>query len=244
VLRAAGSPEDPAEVHRWQLAEARMAHTPRLMRVRSWPITGRPILDRYVGLLRRVYPELARASGASVIVDSSKTPAAAVILSQLEEVDLYLLHLFRDPRGVAHSWSRGRPGGEGARGPGSYAPGPIRTTGRWLSTNLLGEVVRRRLPADRSMVLRYEEFVRRPQEALRSIISFVEEEGDELPFVSDHTVRLQPSHTASGNRSRFARGEVLLQLDEAWRAGPIGMRITVTGLALPGLLRYGYRLGV
>ena len=30
------------------VADARMFHTPRLMRIRSWPVTGRPSLDAYV----------------------------------------------------------------------------------------------------------------------------------------------------------------------------------------------------
>jgi hypothetical protein len=244
VLERAGGPADPSEVDRWQLAEARMLHTPRLLGIRSWPTTGRPALDRYVALLRRLYPQIARIGEAGVVVDSSKTPAAATILSHLDEIDLYLLHLVRDPRGVAYSWGRGHPGGAGAQGPRNYTPGSVRTTGRWVSTNLLGDAVRRRLPADRTMRVRYEDFVARPEETVRAITRLVGMGEAELPFVSERVARLEPNHCVSGNRSRFARGEVELKLDDEWRSSSGIARSVVTTLSFPWLGRYGYGAGV
>ena len=240
ILSAAGAPADPLEVDRWQRDEVRMLHAPRLLRTRSWPRTGRPSLDRYVDLMRRLYPEIARVGDAQVVVDSSKTPSASVILSHLDEVDLHLLHLVRDPRGVAYSWKRGRPSGERARGPRNYSPGPIRTTGRWVATNLLGDAVRRRVAEDRRMLLRYEDFVSNPEESVRRIVRLVGEPADGLPFVSPHVVRLEPNHSVAGNRSRFSRGHVRLTLDDEWRSATDASRSLVTALSLPWLGRYGY----
>jgi hypothetical protein len=239
VLERVGNP--PASVvHRWQLADARMLHTPRLMRIRDWPITGRPNLDRYVALLRRLYPAIADVSEADVVVDSSKTPAAATILSHLDEVDLYLVHLVRDPRGVVHSWSRGQPGGEAARGPGNYAPGAIRTTSRWIATNRLGEAVRRRLPDDRVMIARYEDFVADPAGFVERIKGFVGVRTQGTPVLSERVVQLHGNHIASGNRSRFARGRIEIRLDDEWLASR-GIRTSlVTTLSFPWLSRYGY----
>lgn len=240
ILRGAESPQDPMQVDRWQLADARMFHTPRLMRIRSWPVTGRPSLDAYVALLRRLYPEIARVSGAQLIVDSSKTPAAAVILSELEDIDLYVVQLVRDPRGVAYSWARGRPAGPGAHGPRDYNPGSVRTAARWISTNVLGDAVRRRLPPERTMLVRYEDFVSSPRTTVGSIARFVGEEHRDLPFVDEHVARLQPNHCVSGNRSRFAQGDVELRLDDAWKQQRGAARSTVTALTAPLLGRYGY----
>ena len=240
ILQAAESPADPGEVYRWQLDDVRMFHTPRLLRTHGWPTTGRPSLDRYIRLVRRLYPQIARVGGADLIVDSSKTPAAAVILSHLDEIDLYVLHLVRDPRGVAYSWARGRPAGAGAHGPRDYDPGSIRTSSRWISTNLLGDAVRRRLPPERSMLVRYEDFVSRPRTTVASIVRFVGHEGAALPFLSEQTADLEPNHCVSGNRSRFARGEVALRLDDEWKTRRSASQASVTALTAPWLHRYGY----
>ncbi|SRR5215204_244145 len=242
IMTAAGAPADPLEVDRLQRDEVRMLHAPRLLLIRSWPRTGRPSLDRYVDLMRRLYPEIARVGGGRVVVDSSKTPSASVILSHLEEVELYLVHLVRDPRGVAYSWKRGHPGGEGTRGPRDYRPGPIRTTGRWIATNVLGDVVRHRVAKDRRMLLRYEDFVANPEDSVRRIIRFVGEPIGSLPFVADHVVKLEPNHSVSGNRSRFSRGEVELKLDDEWRSATNASRSLVTAISLPWLGRYGYAM--
>jgi hypothetical protein len=243
ILIAAGAPADPLEVERWQRDEVRILHAPRLLRIQSWPRTGRPSLDRYVDLVRRLYPEIARVGEAQVVVDSSKTPSASVILSHLDEIELYVIHLVRDPRGVAYSWKRGYPAGKGAPGPRNYSPGAIRTTGRWIATNLLGDAVRRRLAVERQMLLRYEDFVANPEESVRRIVDLVGEPVDWLPFVSPHVVRLQPNHCVSGNRSRFSRGVVRLTLDDEWRSATDASRSLVTALSLPWLRRYGYAMG-
>lgn len=244
ILDAAGSPADPLEVDRWQRDDVRMLHAPRLLRIREWPRTGRPSLDRYVGLLRKLYPEIARLGEAKVVVDSSKTPSAAVILSHLDEVELFVVHLVRDPRGVAYSWRRGHPAGLGAQGSRDYRPGPVRTTGRWISTNLLGDALRRRMPEHRTMLLRYEDFVANPEASVRRITRLVQEEPEALPFVSERVAHMEPNHCVSGNRSRFSRGEVELKLDDEWRSVSGASRSLVTALSLPWLGRYGYAAGV
>ncbi len=47
-------------------------------------------------------------SGCEVILDSTKDPAYAFLLNLVPEVDMRLIHLVRDSRGVAYSWQRRR----------------------------------------------------------------------------------------------------------------------------------------
>lgn len=217
-----------------------MMHTPRLLMLQDRPETGRAALDRYLSLLARLYPAIATVTGARVIVDSSKTPAVGALLARLAEVDLYVLHVVRDPRGVAHSWRRGRPSTDGGAQQRTYSPGSFRTAGRWIATNALAEALRRRLPPGRSMMVRYEDFATTPKDVVRRIATFVGEGDARLPFVDERTASLQPTHTVSGNRSRFRTGPVELRLDDEWRNDPILPRAIVTGIAMPLLPRYGY----
>jgi hypothetical protein len=43
-----------------------------------------------------------------VVVDSSKRPANALLLAASDDIDLFVVHLVRDPRGVANSWEFAR----------------------------------------------------------------------------------------------------------------------------------------
>ncbi|MGZ8594591.1 MAG: sulfotransferase family protein [Actinomycetota bacterium] len=242
VLRRAGADGlDPREVWDWQLREVRILHTPRLLRQRSWPVTGRPTLDRYTSLLAALYPAIGAVTGARVVVDSSKSPAALTVLSHIDGLELYVALLVRDPRAVAYSWRRGAPSTGRGVDDLSYRPGPARVAGRWVATNLLGERVGRRLPSERFMVLRYEDFVAEPKATVERLVRFAGEEPPALPFVSERTAALEPNHTVSGNRSRFATGEVEIRLDDAWmREASALRRVAVTSLTLPWLGRYGY----
>ena len=60
-------------------------------------------VKRYGEVLSRLYHGIAEVSGARVVVDSSKHPSDALVASTLKGLELYVLHLVRDPRGVAFS---------------------------------------------------------------------------------------------------------------------------------------------
>src|SRR5689334_1414693 len=63
-------------------------------------------LERYTALITKLYRAIAQVSGAKVVVDSTKRPSLAYILARAPEIDLRLVHILRDPRGVAYSWSQ------------------------------------------------------------------------------------------------------------------------------------------
>jgi hypothetical protein len=233
---------DPREVWRWQLGEARVVHTPRLLRSGPSQLQARPDLARYRELMAALHRAIVGVTGADVIVDSSKTPADAAILSTMPEIDLTVVHLVRDPRAVAHSWQRRRSTNDPHRQEQMFRLNPAISTVRWDLTNLVGEQVRRRVGPGASMVVRYEDFVERPRDVVAQILELASEEGRVPPFVDAHTVRLTSNHTVWGNRSRFLTGEIRLQADEEWRRGaPLLHRGLVTALALPWLGHYGYR---
>jgi hypothetical protein len=63
-------------------------------------------IQEYLGMLTPLYTAIGDASGASVIVDSTKDAAYAHALRRMPGVDFRLLHLVRDSRGVAWSWAK------------------------------------------------------------------------------------------------------------------------------------------
>jgi len=235
-----GMAPSPEEARSWQLAEARVVHTPRILRLDDRSESGRPTLDRYVTLLGDLYRAISDVTGARVIVDSSKTPSDAALLSRVPGVDPRLLQLVRDPRAVAFSQGRARPTLDAHRQGQMHRRGILESAARWVSVNRLTERLRRRDP-QRSDLLRYEDFVAEPRSSITRLATLAGVAEAVLPFVDDRTVRLREHHTVWGNRSRFASGDVTLRSDEAWRTEASGSLLAgTTALTAPWLRRYGY----
>ena len=176
-----------------------------------------------------------------ILLESSKHVSTAGLLAAGQHLDVRILHVVRDPRGVAHSWTKSveRPEAAGELMP-RYRPS--RTALRWVTDNTAFDVLGRSVPTLR---MRYETFLEGPIQSLIQIADFVELElkpGD-LDFVDGTTVQLsQTMHSASGNPMRFSSGDSLtLRQDEAWRLkmSPTGKAL-VAAITLPSLLRYGY----
>ncbi|HVT77479.1 MAG TPA: hypothetical protein VHD87_10645, partial [Acidimicrobiales bacterium] len=94
----------PAEVRAWQRVAAPDRGSARKL---GWLLAGRggEADAQFAAVTGRLYRAFATASGAHVVIDASKTPADAFVAAR-SGVDTYVLHLVRDPRGVAYSVAR------------------------------------------------------------------------------------------------------------------------------------------
>jgi Sulfotransferase family len=224
-----------------QHAVLRLHHTPALLRRSPKRLLGSTDLSRYVAAMTDVYERLGRLTQARVIVDSSKRPSNGAALRLIPTIEPYFLHLVRDPRGVAYSRLRHKPNPDGAGEMPTVSTGF--TIVDWMATNLAAEDVRRHLGRERSMFLRYEDFMMDPKATVERIESFVGERVGRAPFLDDRTVALGPNHTVSGNPDRFERGAVRLLPDVEWRERlSVSNRRMTTALTLPLLARYGYHV--
>lgn len=233
----------PAEVRNVISAQqdlARPSHFPRVLRNigKAHPAWRSLVVVRSaIGAAVRSF---AAVSDARVVVDTSKRPVDAAVLAGLPDVDLYVVHMVRDPRAVVHSWGRAKTftvGGRTQKMGTRRWPASVR---RWLGNSMSAEALRARVPEDRWMHVRYEDFADTPKATIQRILSFLGEKG-EPPFIDDHTVELGPNHIVAGNPSRFTTGTVAIRSDDEWkrRMAPRHQRL-VTALTLPFLKRYGY----
>ena len=198
-------------------------------------------LEPVIATIDALYRSLREVTGAEAIVDASKDPLFGDLLLACPSLDVRVLHLVRDPRAVANSWSR--PKLELGAQTESYMPAFSTAAGTlmWVATNEAARSLTRR-PGVPSMTLRYEDFVREPQLAIKTM-------GEELgiplngsPFVASNVVDLAPSHSAWGNPSRFEEGHVELREDEKWRTEMSTAKRRVTDvLSWPSARRFGYR---
>jgi hypothetical protein len=204
-----------------------------------------PALDEYVRYYQRLYAAVGQVSGAPVVIDSSKHASLAFCLRSSPGLDLRVIHMVRDPRAVAYSWSKIVDRPEGASGSQMSTYTPASAALRWnLQNSALQLLSQLGTPTLR---VRYEDFTAAPAATLGRIATFAGlPEGPEFSFLdTDGPGRwwadLEATHTASGNPMRFTTGRIGIRYDGTWQtAMTAGNRRTVTTLTLPLLMRYGY----
>jgi hypothetical protein len=224
---------DKMQARAWQRAEAPdRRYGWRLLRdAASGP--RRNSGAEYAALMGRTYREFAAVSDARVVVDGSKAPADAVLAAK-SGVDVYILHLVRDPRGVGYSLAR-RTGESGV-----HPSQMVKASALWSARNVAGWLLRRIVGRARFMVLRYEDVIADPDAALARIAAFVGEEPRAV-VDTDANILLPTSHTPTGNGG-FVEKRVALALDDAWvRSSSAPDRVLVSVLTAPLLWRFGYR---
>jgi hypothetical protein len=201
------------------------------------------VAREYADYFARVYRAAAVVSGASMVLDSSKNASTACALRTHEQIQLRVLHVIRDSRGVAHSWAKQvrRPEADSASSrPLMDSYPPWTSALLWDAHNIAFTVLGSRgTPVHRVF---YEQFLADPLGATEAIAKFLGIDGSSVPeFLDGHRVRLGATHQAAGNPMRFAKGELAFRADDAWRTKmPTGARRTVTGLTWPLMRRYGY----
>jgi hypothetical protein len=191
-----------------------------------------------------LYRAIEQQTGAKVIIDSSKLPDPAVLLTAMPGVEAYFVHLVRDPRAVFFSRQRRRIEEQGADG--HFNPPLLALDAlRYARDNLYAEAIMRRVDARRGMRVSYERFVADPRATIEGIGQLVGEPVGALPLVEPHLACLRTNHTVRANRNRFVTGMVPIREDQAWRTS-LGSfdHFLGTLMAAPLLVRYGYPLRV
>ncbi len=195
----------------------------------------------FPGIVERLYQGIARATGSRVIVDSSKEPHYSYILRSIDSLDVFFLHLVRDPRAVAFSWKENRKKESGlSRDALMESRGAFVSSAYFDVSNVTSELMWARRH-DRYKFLRYEDFLADPKGTIRMIGQFVGEELNPDVVFSNGRLNLRPSHTAWGNPNRLENGPVPLKTEESWRSRmPRERQLAVTALTLPLMAHYRY----
>jgi hypothetical protein len=208
-----------------------------------WP-PYRARLRRYHDLLERLYRAVRLVAGRPLLVDSSKHASHAFLLRRAPGLELRLVHLVRDSRGVAFAWTKRVRRLEVDSDTLMKTFHPLRMGLRYLGYNLLFHLLA--LAGAASLRLRYESLVAAPTAELGRVLHHAGRPArdGELGFVGDGWVELGSSHALAGNPMRFRRGRVPLRLDEEWRAKLRPRhRLATVAATWPLLLRYGYLKG-
>ena len=204
-----------------------------------------PGLEEYTAYYARTYAAIADVSNSDVVIDSSKHASLAYCLRSCPDLDLRVVHVIRDSRAVAYSWSKTvqRPETTTETHIATYsAPSAAM---RWNLQNSALQLLSQLGPP--TLHVRYEDLVRDPAAKLREIAAFAGlPESTGLGFLDtdgrgNWWADLGVTHTVSGNPMRFTSGRIPIRPDDEWRTAMLtSKRRTVTAITLPLLARYGY----
>src|SRR5947209_14295183 len=190
---------DRVDVDRLLTLRAAVERTRYIPRLARWHLRGQcgAGVAEYAYFYTRLYEAAAAEVGATAVIDSSKHSARADCLRWSPDIDLRVVHIVRDSRGVAYSWTKTvqRPEADGTAHMTRYGPG--RTALLWNAHNTALDLLRRTgVPVYR---LRYEELLADPRRTIRAVAGFAGLEPGSLDFLGDGTVRLGTCHSAAGN---------------------------------------------
>lgn len=196
----------------------------------------------YMDWLKKLYMTIAETSKCEWIVDSSKFPSDAYVVSKIRGIDLKILHLVRDPRSVAYSWWRRQhrlQRNSGARMPRFL---PSTSAASWLLWNyvflrLWGE------KCPNYMLVRYEDLTNSPKDTLHIILKWlgIGSRILEDAFINEKTIKVLPQHSVSGNPIRFQSGTIKITGRTHENLGKV-WKFVVSGVTFPLLRKFEYPL--
>jgi hypothetical protein len=178
-------------------------------RQRNWPrllyakYRSSPRFSSYARLTRAFFEAIRAVSGKPIIVDSSKAPVRAFALSMVPGIDLRLVHLVRDGRGVIASRSKSLKKDVGAGIEWDHEGQPMwKSIVRWLGLNLESEWICDQLDPGKTMRLRYEDFVGYPASALGQLGALMGLDLTDVAKAATSGTTMQVGHNCGGNRIR------------------------------------------
>jgi hypothetical protein len=188
--------------------------------------------------LQKLYASLQKSAGCEYLVDSSKDPYYAAMLSRIPNVSLHIIHLVRHPSGYVYSLKKTK--FDSARKAFMAKRSTFQAAGRWLWVNFRSESLRSR--AKTFGRIKYEDLIEEPRKLLFDILQTVASgENINLDFINDKVLNLNPTHSAAGNPCRFKKHKLQLSLDDEWKRDMNLKDRYFTGLVTFSIaIRYSY----
>jgi hypothetical protein len=208
----------------------------------------------YARLTRAFFESIRAVSGKPVIVDSAAVPVRTFVLGMIPGIDLYVVHLVRDGRGVITSlrktfkkdlqagimWDhKGQPTW---RTVVRWRVLDLASVVRWIVLNLVSEWICSQLGPNRTMRLRYEDFVADPNSALQRIGSLIELDLTEVANAASSGKPMHAGHNIGGNRTKKS-GTITLRPDtQEWKSALSPTEQRLSWVSMGWLMRrYGYK---
>jgi len=199
----------------------------------------------YQQAIKDLYHSIFEATGAEMVIDSSKIAPFVNVVAQMEEFEIYVLHLVRDPRAVAYSWQKTIKRTDVEAGTNLFMEKrtPQRSSIRWQLVNKFAESLKEKDHLHYHY-LKYEDFAKQPAKHLAEILQLLGKSPNEIP-VNDNQITLKAiDYGIWGNPNvRQQKDVVRVRYDDTYKQKlSFNARLTSTVWSMPMLMKYGYRI--
>lgn len=196
-------------------------------------------MAQYSDATARIYQAILETTGATTVLDSSKVPMLAWLMGEHPDVDLWPLHVTRDPRAVVYSWQRKK--FDPAKGANMPQGSTLLTSLSWLAFNGIATALWSRR-GERYLQIRYEDLTSNPRGVLDRILEWFGEPMRASQIIDTQAMFTEmPAHTIAGNPMRFEHGRKKIETDTEWQEKLSAWDAWLTaGVTWPLLGRYRY----
>jgi hypothetical protein len=232
VLEMFGGPAAAESYHAMRMHIERQRRIPQLWALRrrresSWPAE----VAEYVAMLRGVVGSIGKTTGAVTLVDSSKTAPGLALMCLAAPDEVSVLHLLRDPRGVAYSEQRHIHASDELTSRPPLVRSVLKSAKDWDTGNaecwLLGRTV------EHYHRVWYEDLCAQPRAVTARAARALALDDAALSWTGNEVV-LSAGHVLSGNPSRIGPRSRKISPDDTWRSGlPKREAVTVGAVTWP-----------
>ena len=226
------------------IEKLKLSHYSRFAPIKLLPFGEKYFKSNALSLteVEKLFLSIQDVTDCKVIVDTTKSPLWGYLLSLMDNLDVYVVHLIRDPRGIAYSRQKKMVQPDKEKTIYTEQFNSFDSSIKWNFRNVTSEYLWRE-KKEKYLMVRYEDFAREPKAIVNKILNFVSESNISTPFVSENEVQLSINHSTWGNPSRFKTGKVELKADNEWKSKlNIFDKAVSTICTFPLLLRYGYEI--
>ena len=178
-------------------------------------------MKKYSVKMAKFFDTIADDRKVKTIVDSSKSSYSfmwrALALSNVKNVELYLVHLVRDAKGVVASRKKGKNSTLERKqsNTASLWNSAVGLAG-WLTSNLAVKYTKQYLDDDQSTTIEYRELVQSPEQEAQKIIkgASVEQLYDKNDIIK--TKSLDVGHLVGGNRLARNNQKISIETDNLY----------------------------
>jgi len=193
--------------------------------------------NAYLSFLNDLYQFIVESSNAKYIIDSSKFPVYLKYVMRLQDVDIRVIYLTRDPRGTSYSWSKI---GQRSKGQSSSLVGRHSFLEESLKWRLWNNIISKILDeVEHHVHVQWEDVLANPDGELEKIVHSLNLEMKRPVFESPSHIRLSRGHAFWGNSSRRLHGMTEIRKDEEWRQHMPAWKKSLIH-ALSGASGFGY----
>ncbi|OIQ00265.1 MAG: hypothetical protein AUK35_03845 [Zetaproteobacteria bacterium CG2_30_46_52] len=164
--------------------------------------------------LEKLYVAIYEQHPERIIIDASKYPSYALLLSHVLKLDVFVVHLTRNPFAVAYSWGRKKFNPD--RKANMKNMSAFKSTFVWVSWNLFLQVLCSVIYGRKYMQMKYSSFIDNPNNELSRLENFLDRENIFTRFDKNREMSVAVQHTIAGNPMRFEGERMKLKYDDNW----------------------------